>query len=92
MAGHDLPLALAASVQAAREANEREAPAEMLQHAERAIELWTAVPDAERVAGVDEGTLTRWAAWGPAPPATPTAASRWAAGRWSWPRSAATRA
>ncbi len=64
MAGHDLPLALAASVQAAREANEREAPAEMLQHAERAIELWTAVPDAERVAGVDEGTLTRWAAWG----------------------------
>ncbi|HZG90462.1 MAG TPA: AAA family ATPase, partial [Pseudonocardia sp.] len=64
MAGHDLPLALAASVRAAREANEREAPAEMLQHAERAIELWTAVPDAERVAGVDEGTLTRWAAWG----------------------------
>ncbi|WP_214402134.1 ATP-binding protein, partial [Pseudonocardia lacus] len=64
MAGHDLPLALTASVQAAREANEREAPAEMLQHAERAIELWSAVPDAERVAGVDEGTLTRWAAWG----------------------------
>ncbi|MCO1655010.1 helix-turn-helix transcriptional regulator [Pseudonocardia humida] len=64
MAGHDLPLALAASVQAANEANEREAPAEMLQHAERAIELWSAVPDAERVAGVDEGTLTRWAAWG----------------------------
>jgi DNA-binding CsgD family transcriptional regulator/tetratricopeptide (TPR) repeat protein len=64
MAGHDLALALSASVQAAREANDREAPAEMLQHAERAIELWTAVPDAERVAGVDEGTLTRWAAWG----------------------------
>jgi DNA-binding CsgD family transcriptional regulator/tetratricopeptide (TPR) repeat protein len=64
MAGHDLPLALAASVQAANEANDREAPAEMLQHAERAIELWSAVPDAERVAGVDEGTLTKWAAWG----------------------------
>jgi DNA-binding CsgD family transcriptional regulator/tetratricopeptide (TPR) repeat protein len=64
MAGHDLPLALAASVEAANEANDREAPAEMLQHAERAIELWPAVPDAERVAGVDEGTLTRWAAYG----------------------------
>lgn len=64
LAGHDLPLALAASVQAAAEANDREAPAEMLLHAERAIELWPAVPDAEAVAGVDEGTLTRWAAWG----------------------------
>jgi DNA-binding CsgD family transcriptional regulator/tetratricopeptide (TPR) repeat protein len=64
MAGHDLPLALAASVEAANEANDREAPAEMLQHAERAIELWSAVPDAEQVAGVDEGTVTRWAAWG----------------------------
>ena len=64
MAGHDLPLALAASVEAAAEANDREAPAEMLLHAERAIELWPAVPDAEAVAGVDEGTLTRWAAWG----------------------------
>jgi DNA-binding CsgD family transcriptional regulator/tetratricopeptide (TPR) repeat protein len=64
MAGHDLSLALAASVQAANEANDREAPAEMLLHAERAIELWPAVPDAEAVAGVDEGTITRWAAWG----------------------------
>ncbi|OLT11493.1 hypothetical protein BJF78_04875 [Pseudonocardia sp. CNS-139] len=64
MAGHDLPLALAASVQAAHEANDREAPAEILVHAERAIELWPAVPDAERVAGADEATLTRWAAWG----------------------------
>jgi DNA-binding CsgD family transcriptional regulator/tetratricopeptide (TPR) repeat protein len=64
MAGHDLPLALAASVQAACEADDREAPAEILLHAERAIELWRAVPDAEVVAGVDEGTLTRWAAWG----------------------------
>jgi DNA-binding CsgD family transcriptional regulator/tetratricopeptide (TPR) repeat protein len=64
MAGHDLPLALAASVQAAKEADDREAPAEILLHAERAIELWPAVPDAEAVAGVDEGTVTRWAAWG----------------------------
>ncbi|WP_219412812.1 helix-turn-helix transcriptional regulator [Pseudonocardia nigra] len=64
MAGHDLPLALSASVRAANEANDREAPAEMLLHAERAIELWPAVPDAEAVAGVPEATLTRWAAWG----------------------------
>jgi DNA-binding CsgD family transcriptional regulator/tetratricopeptide (TPR) repeat protein len=64
LAGHDLPLALAASVQAASEANDREAPAELLLHAERAIELWPAVPDAEAVAGVDEGKLTQWAAWG----------------------------
>ncbi|GAA1189387.1 helix-turn-helix transcriptional regulator [Pseudonocardia alaniniphila] len=62
MAGHDLPLALAASVQAANEANDREAPAEVLLHAERAMELWPVVPDAETVAGIDEGTVTRWAA------------------------------
>ena len=64
MAGHDLPLALAASVRAAGEADEREAPAELLLHAERALELWRAVPDAEAVAGIDEATVTRWAAWG----------------------------
>ena len=64
MAGHDLPLALAASVRAAGEADEREAPAELLLHAERALELWPAVPDAEAVAGIDEATVTRWAAWG----------------------------
>jgi DNA-binding CsgD family transcriptional regulator/tetratricopeptide (TPR) repeat protein len=64
MAGHDLPLALAASVRAAGEADEQEAPAELLVHAERALELWRAVPDAEAVAGIDEATVTRWAAWG----------------------------
>jgi DNA-binding CsgD family transcriptional regulator/tetratricopeptide (TPR) repeat protein len=64
MAGHDLRLALAASVQAAMEADDREAPAEVLLHSERAIELWRAVPDAEAVAGVDECSVTRWAAWG----------------------------
>ncbi len=64
MAGHDLPRALAASVRAAREADDREAPAEMLLQAERALDLWNAVPDAEAVAGVDQATLTRWAAWG----------------------------
>jgi DNA-binding CsgD family transcriptional regulator/tetratricopeptide (TPR) repeat protein len=64
LAGHDLPLALAASVRAAGEADERDAPAELSVHAERALELWQAVPDAEAVAGVDEVTVTRWAAWG----------------------------
>ena len=64
LAGHDLPLALAASVRAAGEADEREAPAELLLHAERALELWAAVPDAEAVSGSDEITVTRWAAWG----------------------------
>ena len=64
MAGHDLPLALSASVRAAGESDERAAPAELLLHAERALELWSAVPDAEGVAGIDECTVTRWAAWG----------------------------
>src|SRR5918998_1816469 len=64
MAGHDLRLALAASVQAAEEADDREAPAEVLLHAERALELWRAVPDAEVAAGVHDDTVTRWAAWG----------------------------
>ncbi len=63
MAGHDLRLALAASVQAAEEADDREAPAEVLLHAERALELWRAVPDAEVAAGVHEVAVTRWAAW-----------------------------
>ena len=63
MAGHDIRLALAASVQAAEEAYDREAPAEVLLHAGRAIELWRVVPDAEAAAGVDEGTVTRTAAW-----------------------------
>jgi DNA-binding CsgD family transcriptional regulator len=63
LAAHDLPGALAASVRAAREADEREAPAELLLHAERALELWAAVPDAEAVAGEPEFRITRMAAW-----------------------------
>ncbi len=63
LAAHDLPRALAASVAAAREADEQEAPAELLVHAERALELWSAVPDAEAVAGASEILLTRWASW-----------------------------
>jgi len=62
MESHDLPGALAASVLAAREADEIGAPAEMLAHTERALQLWCAVDDAEGVSGVDELALTRWAA------------------------------
>ncbi|MBW0125208.1 helix-turn-helix transcriptional regulator, partial [Pseudonocardia oceani] len=63
LAAHDLPTALAASVRAAREADEQEAPAELLLHAERALELWSAVPGGEEVAGLPELTVTRMAAW-----------------------------
>ncbi|QJY46416.1 helix-turn-helix transcriptional regulator [Pseudonocardia broussonetiae] len=63
LAAHDLPTALAASVRAAREADEQEAPAELLLHAERALELWSAVPGAEEVAGTAEHEVTRMAAW-----------------------------
>ncbi|GAA4547792.1 helix-turn-helix transcriptional regulator [Pseudonocardia xishanensis] len=63
LAAHDLPRALAASVRAAREADRLGAPAEVLRHAERAVELWPAVPDAAGVAGADELAVTLWAAW-----------------------------
>ncbi|WP_308251966.1 AAA family ATPase [Pseudonocardia sp. KRD291] len=59
MAAHDLPRALAASVRAAEEADRRHGPAEALLHAERALELWSAVEDPARVAGVAESVLTR---------------------------------
>ncbi len=63
MESHDLPGALQASWRAAREADELEAPAEVLLHAERALKLWHAVPGAEALSGVDELTVTRFAAW-----------------------------
>ncbi|WP_372463006.1 helix-turn-helix transcriptional regulator [Pseudonocardia kujensis] len=63
LAAHDLPRALAASVRAAREADRVGAPAEVLRHAERAVELWPAVPDAEALTGTDEIAVTLWAAW-----------------------------
>jgi DNA-binding CsgD family transcriptional regulator len=63
MESHDLTSALAASVRAAQEADELGAPAEMLLHAERALRLWAAVAEPERVSGVDELTVTQWAAW-----------------------------
>ncbi|WP_098958626.1 helix-turn-helix transcriptional regulator [Pseudonocardia sp. N23] len=63
LAAHDLPLALSASVRAADEADRRGGPAEVLLHAERALSLWAAVPDAHEVTGATEITITRWAAW-----------------------------
>ncbi|MFC5992640.1 AAA family ATPase [Pseudonocardia hispaniensis] len=63
LAAHDLPLALSASVRAVDEADRRGGPGEVLLHAERALDLWPAVPDAEGVAGVTEALVTRWAAW-----------------------------
>ncbi|MDN5859235.1 MAG: AAA family ATPase, partial [Pseudonocardia sp.] len=61
-AGHDLSRALSASIAAAREADSRDAPAEVLFQLERALELWHAVPGAEGVAGIPESKVTRWAA------------------------------
>ena len=63
LSAHDLPLALAASVRAAEEADQRGGPAEVLLHAERALSLWPAVPDAEAVCGATEITVTGWAGW-----------------------------
>jgi DNA-binding CsgD family transcriptional regulator/tetratricopeptide (TPR) repeat protein len=63
VAAHDLPRALAASVRAARDADRRQAPAEALLHMERALELWSVVPDPEQVAEIGEVELTNWAAW-----------------------------
>src|SRR3954469_19158156 len=51
-AAHDLPRALAASVEAARLAAPY-APAEALRHLERALELWPQVPDAPERSGID---------------------------------------
>lgn len=49
---HDLPVALAASWQAARTAQERLAPHDALEHAEQALALWDAVPADRRPPGV----------------------------------------
>jgi DNA-binding CsgD family transcriptional regulator len=73
MESHDLTGALGASVRAAFEADELDAPAEMLIHTERALQLWHAVDDPDRVSsdalkgldpdGMTELRLTRWAAY-----------------------------
>jgi DNA-binding CsgD family transcriptional regulator/tetratricopeptide (TPR) repeat protein len=49
----DLPRALAASVRAGRQAASAYAPAEAGRHLERAMRVWSRVPDAEEIAGVD---------------------------------------
>jgi DNA-binding CsgD family transcriptional regulator/tetratricopeptide (TPR) repeat protein len=54
---NDLSAALAASLEAADEACRIGAPAEQLQHLETALALWSAVPDADQVAGRDQPTL-----------------------------------
>jgi tetratricopeptide (TPR) repeat protein len=53
-AAHDMPRALASSVQAGRRAMAAFAPAEARQHLERALEVWRSVPDAETRAGADQ--------------------------------------
>ena len=53
----DLPRALAASVQAGRQASATFAPAEASRHLERALRIWPRVPDAAGCAGVDWATL-----------------------------------
>ncbi len=55
---HDLPEALAASLEAADHAQRVGAPAEELRHVEAALDLWSAVDAAARPAGPDAVTLT----------------------------------
>lgn len=55
---HDLPEALAASLEAADHAQRVGAPAEELRHVETALDLWSAVDPAARPAGPDAVTLT----------------------------------
>ncbi|MGH3860185.1 helix-turn-helix transcriptional regulator [Actinokineospora sp.] len=62
MESHALGAALTASVQAAEEAEGQGAPAEALDHLERALKLWEAVPAADRP-DVSELTLLRRASW-----------------------------
>ncbi|MFE9058052.1 ATP-binding protein [Streptomyces mutabilis] len=57
-ASHDLPEALAASLEAADHAQRIGAPAEELRHLEAALDLWSAVDAAARPAGPDAVTLT----------------------------------
>ncbi|MYR43347.1 AAA family ATPase, partial [Streptomyces sp. SID5910] len=55
---HDLPEALAASLEAADHAQRVGAPAEELRHLEAVLDLWSAVDAAARPAGPDAVTLT----------------------------------
>ncbi|MDX6203152.1 MAG: hypothetical protein QOJ83_2652 [Frankiales bacterium] len=58
----DLPRALGASVEAAAQASQRFAPAEALQHLERALQIWPRVADAQTAAGTDQVEVLRLAA------------------------------
>jgi DNA-binding CsgD family transcriptional regulator len=58
----DLPRALGASVEAAAAASQRFAPAEALQHLERALQIWPRVADAPAAAGTDQVEVLRLAA------------------------------
>ncbi|WP_335618106.1 ATP-binding protein [Lentzea guizhouensis] len=60
---HDHGQALTAFIKAAKEAERAGAPAESLQHLEMALNLWNAVPEAERPSDVDETVLLRRASW-----------------------------
>jgi DNA-binding CsgD family transcriptional regulator/tetratricopeptide (TPR) repeat protein len=60
---HDLPRALAASVDAGQEAHNTGAPAEALRHFEQALKLWQAVPEDQRPSDVTELTLLSRASW-----------------------------
>ncbi|MFE1035856.1 ATP-binding protein [Streptomyces sp. NPDC058807] len=55
---HDLPQALAVSLEAADHAQHIGAPAEELRHLEAALDLWSAVDASARPAGPDAVTLT----------------------------------
>lgn len=60
---HDLPRALAASVDAGQEAHNTGAPAEALRHFEQALKLWHAVPEDQRPSDVTELVLLSRASW-----------------------------
>src|SRR5579871_2603624 len=61
-AAQDLPRALPAALDAARDALASYAPAEALHHLERVIEIWPRVDDAERRTGLDKAEVSRLAA------------------------------
>jgi DNA-binding CsgD family transcriptional regulator len=61
-AAHDLPRALAASVEAGQAAERVFAYREAMRHLERAVEIWQRVPDAAERAGIDLADVLRHAA------------------------------
>ncbi|MET1071775.1 MAG: AAA family ATPase [Umezawaea sp.] len=63
MESHDLPRALAASVDAGQEAHRTGAPAEALRHFEQALKLWDAVAEDQRPTDVTELVLLSRASW-----------------------------